>query len=84
MPRFRKKPVEVEAIQWTGDNLVEVVNFGAKTGAVIYVKDGQLLIPTLEGPMAGKVGDMIIRGVKGEVYACDLDIFHLTYNLIND
>ena len=27
MPKFRKKPVVVEAIQWTGSNLEEIRNF---------------------------------------------------------
>ena len=27
MPKYRKKPVVVEAIQWTGSNLEEIRNF---------------------------------------------------------
>jgi hypothetical protein len=38
-----------------------------------------LLIPTLEGVMLGQQGDWIIRGVKGELYACKPDIFEMTY-----
>lgn len=36
-------------------------------------------IKTMEGDMAIKNGSYIIRGVQGEVYACDEDIFHETY-----
>lgn len=28
--RFRSKPSEIEALQWTGDNLEEVESFGVK------------------------------------------------------
>lgn len=38
-----------------------------------------LLIPTLEGVMIAREGDWIIKGVKGELYACKMDIFELTY-----
>lgn len=27
MPKFRKKPVVVEAVRWTGSNLEEIRNF---------------------------------------------------------
>lgn len=38
-----------------------------------------LLIPTLEGVMLGVENDWIIKGVKGEIYACKPDIFEMTY-----
>jgi hypothetical protein len=86
--KFRKKPVVIEAVQWTGNNLEEVLEhtgvhesardwsierFRAKVDA-----DG-LKIFTLEGDMRATVGDWIIRGVKGEVYPCKPDIFATTY-----
>ena len=36
-------------------------------------------IATLEGTMVARVGDYIIRGVKGEQYPCKPDIFAATY-----
>jgi hypothetical protein len=38
-----------------------------------------MVIQTLEGGMSASVGDWIIRGVKGEFYACKPDIFAMTY-----
>ena len=38
-----------------------------------------LIIQTLEGKLTGTPGDWIIRGVKGEVYACKPDVFAATY-----
>ena len=38
-----------------------------------------LIISTLEGKLTGAPGDWIIRGVKGEVYACKPDVFAATY-----
>ena len=39
----------------------------------------ELEIETLEGNMTAKVGDWIIKGVKGEFYPCKPDIFAATY-----
>ena len=39
---------------------------------------------TLEGTMTGKLGDWLIRGVKGELYPCKPDIFHATYEAVRE
>ena len=89
--KYRKKPVVIEAVLWTGnpdryDNLCAVLgadpkkfHFGASIG------DGdcfELVIPTLEGDHTAEPGDMIIRGVAGEFYPCKPDIFEQTYERV--
>ena len=74
--QYTKKPVQIEAVQWTGDNLEEVEIF---THSKAFIKCGQLIIPTLEGTHIASVGDYIIKGVKGEFYPCKPDIFAETY-----
>lgn len=78
--RYRKKPVVIEAVKWTGDNIDEVRKF---CPVVVYgaIRAGRfdLTIPTLEGKHNALVGDYIIRGVKGEFYPCKPDIFEQTY-----
>lgn len=83
MPRYRKKPVEIEAVQLTYDTLNEAANFvasdqfaggGADSERGVYVD-----IRTLEGVMRASEGDWIIKGVKGEFYPCKPDIFAATY-----
>ena len=92
MPRFRKKPIEIEAILWTGDNLSEVIDFsGLNVSAAHWtkeeleatVKNKGLKIFTLEGPLRTRGGDWIIKGVKGEFYPCKPDIFEATYDLVD-
>ena len=76
MPKFRKKPVVIEAWQWT-----EAMQRGLEPwppGTWMRIDSGQLVIPTLEGVMAVSVGEWIIRGVKGEYYPCKPDIFAAT------
>lgn len=85
MPKYRKKPVEIEAIQWhEGTMMMHDVleHFGGLNGMganSISRPAGKLLIETLEGTMTVSDGDWIIRGVKGELYPCKPDIFEKTY-----
>ena len=81
---YRKRPLEVQAIRWTGDNIDEVRSWaGAEFVFGPCVIDNDLLIDTLEGQMRADVGDWIIRGVKGEFYPCKPDIFAATYDLVS-
>jgi hypothetical protein len=75
--KYRKKPVEIEAVQWTGSNKNEVKSF--MNGQGEWLTNGYIGIPTLEGTMIAAPGDYIIKGVCGEYYPCKSDIFQLTY-----
>jgi hypothetical protein len=77
MPKFRKKPVVIEAIRFTGENYQEVSDFMHCQYPAIHF--GDLLIGTLEGTMKANPGDWVIRGIKGEYYPCKPDIFETTY-----
>jgi hypothetical protein len=84
MPQFRKKPVVIEAVQYTGINeriANELEAFMGKPPAIVDA-DGKLClsITTLEGEMLASPGDWIIKGVKGEFYPCKPDIFAATYD----
>lgn len=39
-------------------------------------------VDTPEGTMEGDAGDVLIRGVKGELYPCDADVFYETYDVV--
>jgi hypothetical protein len=76
--KYRKKPVVIEAIQWTGENLKQIMDFMQWRNAAHDATTG-LVIHTLEGNHSALVGDYIIQGVKGEFYPCKPDIFDMTY-----
>lgn len=78
MAKYRKKPVEIEAIQWTGTNIEEVCGFYSDA----VVLENCIIVKTLEGDMRANVGDYIIKGVKGEFYPCKPDIFEATYDKV--
>jgi hypothetical protein len=86
MAKYRKKPVVIEAIQYTGNNIVEIIKFmqeranGDKSRYLRYnTKKGEYFIPTLEGEHKLTEGDYVICGIKGEFYPCKPDIFEQTY-----
>lgn len=78
---FVKKPVKVQAVQWTGNNYEEIVDFvGVYSLPMFLGKDSVIIIiKTLEGNHYARKGDWIIRGVNGEFYPCKPDIFEKTY-----
>jgi hypothetical protein len=91
--KFRKKPIEIEAIKF--DELVEfgktnranIVNgmpwsFEFRGYPITHENDQCYLIPTLEGTYKFTPQDMLIIGVKGEIYPCKLDIFEMTYEKV--
>jgi hypothetical protein len=91
MGRYRKKPVEIEAVRV--DEILYLVRSGPVEQIPSWLKHGEgvlfhaskIEIQTLEGTMTASAGDWIIRGVKGELYPCRNDIFVATYDgLIDD
>lgn len=91
--KYRKKPIVIEAIQWTGDNLQEIIDFiGLQNFTVDYLlclkdntaKPERLIIDTLEGSMLANIGDYIVKGIKGEYYPCKEDIFKEIYEPLDN
>lgn len=80
--RYRKKPVVIEAIQFIEANEHLVLNFLEHTKHHIEPATGALYILTLKGLMRANIGDYIIKGVHGECYPCNPDIFRKTYELV--
>lgn len=76
--QYRKKPVVIEAIEFTGDNAAEVWDF-IPAGCAHLGEGDEIIIETLEGDMRAKPGCFIIRGWADEYYPCDGDIFRETY-----
>jgi hypothetical protein len=81
---YRKKPVVIKAVQWTGENVNEILEFCADAEFDMGI-DGpkNLEIKTLEGTMQADIGDYIIQGVKGEFYPCKPDVFEKTYEPVD-
>ncbi|QMV48500.1 hypothetical protein Goe9_c01970 [Bacillus phage vB_BsuM-Goe9] len=92
MTKFRKKPIEVEAVEFKGWNSKQQVEFSDRPEwlneaigkeILFFGEPRTLTIKTLEGSMIANKGDFIIKGVKGELYPCKPDIFHKTYEEVD-
>lgn len=81
MPYYRKKPIPVEARQYTGDNFIELQNW-SEDNVAMDDDSNNVFIATLEGHMWFDEGDYVIKGVHGEFYPCQKDIFEETYEEI--
>ena len=81
--KYRKKPVVIEAVQFTRSNWEDIERWGGKLVKAVGNWNGELplaiQITTLEGIMTAVDGDWIIKGINGEFYPCKPDIFAATY-----
>lgn len=89
--KAKKKPVIVEYVQWTGNNVNEIISFCGPTAHDIYQinlanmpVEYSLIIKTLEGNKRVYPGDYIIKGICGDFYPCKPDIFKQIYEMMND
>ena len=69
------------------DTFEQVADMGGcmKRPIVVHAKriDEEFRVNTLEGNYKqGKAGDYLMRGVDGELYICDKEIFEKTYDFI--
>lgn len=90
--KVRKKPIVIEAERFTDweqddDGKQFVILHGKRFDVYHDVTDESravIFIPTMEGTMSAPLGYWIMKGVDGELYACQPDIFDKTYEIVND
>ena len=103
MAKFRKKPVEIEAVQFTGENASEIRafvglhedpekklpwklhSFRLKVDDLFAEEHGVIaeVWDKLHNTWVGvKQNQWIIRGIQGEYYPCDPDVFSETYEAL--
>lgn len=77
--RYIKKPLEIEAFRFGFDAKPDWFLEHKDNFHEAVVNETYLLINTLEGVMRANHGDYIIKGIKGEIYPCEKDVFNFTY-----
>ena len=84
--KFRKRPVEVEAMEYDGSAASQRAIVAWTNGVAVQMGGvpHNLVIRTLEGNHLASPGDWIIRGVAGEFYPCKPDIFARTYEAVDE
>lgn len=96
MAEYMTKPIIKNALQWTGNNHLEMFDFLENKPNEFMVDTGDnflidhskviggLIIKTLEGPLKASINDYIVKGLRGEYYPVKPDIFEQSYELYTD
>lgn len=77
--RVEARPVQVEAVLVTTENLEQVADWINGNGHAARLGEGQLIIQTFEGPFVVRPGDRVLRGIRGEFTRCDPDLYADSY-----
>lgn len=96
MPKYRKKPVVIEAFRLGIDSIPDWFMNRVTTDEIILRGPGiphwqceyqglrSAEIATLEGVMIAFKDDFVIQGTKGEIYPCKPDIFETIYDCVEE
>ena len=80
--RYRKKPIVIDAFKY--GSKPEPEWFIDAIGDGIDADNYGCTIETMEGIFTANIGDWIIKGIKGEIYSCNPEIFEATYELVEE
>ena len=80
--KFRKRPLEVEALLWTGHNTADMEAFLESPRNGYFAGNCLLRIQTLEGTMTCLPGNWVVKGIRGEYYPCQAGVFDQTYEAV--
>lgn len=82
MDKYRTKPIEVEALQYTGRNNEEILAFAGKCAGFTLLN--HLMIQNEEGSNRALPGCFIIRDIEGNCHFCEPDVFHEKYEKVEE
>jgi hypothetical protein len=89
--KARKKPVEIDYFPLVGEKpnydelKIWVELFGDNFEENFIQKNQEVKVKTLEGSSYNiNSSHVVIRGIKGEYYPCEKEIFFITYDTIQN
>jgi hypothetical protein len=85
MVRYRTKPFEIEAVQFTGKNLMEIIDFAHTDIRSMTTADGtkfEVFDYQHNTWIEFYPGNYIIKGMNDEFYPCVADVFEAKYEPI--
>jgi len=95
--QYSKRRITIEALQWDGTieqldrNNIKYIQYNSSSEYEFCPRCSKnfkdvkhILLSTIEGNMLTCPGDFIIKGIKGELYSCKMNIFYETYSLVDD
>ena len=91
--KYRKKSVIIEAVlasellemfKHNWEKLPKWVSKAYEEGIINTITEDDFIVKTLEGDMKATKNDYLIQGVMEEIYPCKIDIFNITYELVEE
>lgn len=81
--RYRKRPIEVEAVRWTGENIAEIADFTDGHRSVVYDHSSHSLFATTsEGQRRCASGDWLVKLDDG-YYPFTDEAFRADFEAVN-
>lgn len=91
MPRYIKKPIPIEAFQWTGDKKQEYdpewMGTEIKAGNIWFNGHNDnmmMIISTAHGIVSAELGDWVLRNSEGLITVLDHIKFTSIYDIKNE
>lgn len=83
MAKYRKKAIEIEAFQWTGQPPIDWPTWARNAMSIRYeISNLQIDVDTGGAARCNK-GDWVIKGIEGEIYPCTDVVFKKTYEQVD-
>lgn len=82
--RYEKRVNEIQAVQYSGTNIMEIVDFVGDVIGIDWHKNASLEITTSDGIIECCKSEYLIKDHKGKLSVCDVDEFKEVYNEVKD
>lgn len=82
MAKYRRKSLELEAFQWTGQPQNEWPEWARNSLAIRYEVSNLQIDVNTGGAARCNKGDWVIKGVSDEIYPCLNAVFEKIYELV--
>jgi hypothetical protein len=84
--KFRKKPIVIESMQWTGENVHQLWDWAGADNVYgpTEVNPLRLYVAANDAWLDLEIGEWIIQDSRGYYYPCKPDIFAATYEPVSD
>ena len=82
--RYEKRVNEIQAVQYNGTNVMEIVNFIGDVIGIDWFEKSSLEITTENEVIACSIGDYIVKDHKGKIKVYKANEFEKNYSEVED
>ena len=82
--RYEKRVNEIQAVQYNGTNVMEIVDFVGDVIGIDWYENASLEIITNDGRMECFKNNYVVKDHKGKIKVYDIDEFEKNYREVED